>query len=70
MYLAIDTITRKQLVCKLVNLDLIRGKNYQSRLQRGHQEADILRQLQHVSEFLAMRMGQPLTKSSPISSLT
>jgi hypothetical protein len=47
--LANDVQTGKQLVCKLVNLDKIRGKDAQNNIQRKFQEADILRQLQHVS---------------------
>ncbi|KAH7001996.1 kinase-like domain-containing protein [Ilyonectria destructans] len=47
VHLAIDTVTKKQLVCKLVNLDRLQGKNAQEELRRKFQEADILRQLRH-----------------------
>ncbi|GKU03923.1 camk protein kinase [Fusarium langsethiae] len=45
--LANDVQTGKQLVCKLVNLDKIHGKNAQDDIRRKFQEADILRQLHH-----------------------
>ncbi|KAM0303694.1 hypothetical protein ACHAPM_003263 [Fusarium culmorum] len=45
--LANDVQTGKQLVCKLVNLDKIHGKNAQDEIRRKFQEADILRQLHH-----------------------
>ncbi|KAJ4264899.1 hypothetical protein NW762_005142 [Fusarium torreyae] len=45
--LASDVQTGKQLVCKLVNLDKIQGKNSQEDIRRKFQEADILRQLRH-----------------------
>ncbi|RFN43932.1 camk protein kinase [Fusarium flagelliforme] len=45
--LANDVETGKQLVCKLINLDKIRGKNSQDDIRRKFQETDILRQLQH-----------------------
>ncbi|KAF4334199.1 CAMK kinase [Fusarium beomiforme] len=45
--LAKDVQTKKQLVCKLVNLDKIQGKNAQEDIRRKFQEADILRQLRH-----------------------
>ncbi|KAM0562511.1 hypothetical protein ACHAPJ_002201 [Fusarium lateritium] len=45
--LANDVQTGKQLVCKLVNLDKIQGKNAQEDIRRKFQEADILRQLRH-----------------------
>ncbi|CAG7562947.1 unnamed protein product [Fusarium equiseti] len=45
--LANDVETGKQLVCKLINLDKIRGKNAQDDIRRKFQETDILRQLQH-----------------------
>ncbi|KAF4986903.1 hypothetical protein FGRMN_10629 [Fusarium graminum] len=45
--LASDVQTGKQLVCKLINLDKIQGKNSQEEIRRKFQEADILRQLRH-----------------------
>ncbi|KAF4448149.1 hypothetical protein F53441_8407 [Fusarium austroafricanum] len=45
--LANDVQTKKQLVCKLINLDKIKGKNAQEDIRRKFQEADILRQLRH-----------------------
>jgi meiosis-specific serine/threonine-protein kinase MEK1 len=45
--LANDVQTGKQLVCKLVNLYKIHGKNAQDDIRRKFQEADILRQLHH-----------------------
>ncbi|KAG8668731.1 hypothetical protein FPOAC1_008115 [Fusarium poae] len=45
--LANDVQTGKQLVCKLVNLDKIHGKNAKDDIRRKFQEADILRQLHH-----------------------
>uniref|UniRef100_A0A0D2XZB6 Protein kinase domain-containing protein n=1 Tax=Fusarium oxysporum (strain Fo5176) TaxID=660025 RepID=A0A0D2XZB6_FUSOF len=45
--LANDVQTKKQLVCKLINLDKIQGKNPQEDIRRKFQEADILRQLRH-----------------------
>ncbi|CVL01096.1 related to calmodulin-binding protein kinase [Fusarium mangiferae] len=45
--LASDVQTKKQLVCKLINLDKIQGKNSQEDIRRKFQEADILRQLRH-----------------------
>ncbi|KAG9498788.1 hypothetical protein J7337_009599 [Fusarium musae] len=45
--LANDIQTKKQLVCKLINLDKIQGKNSQEDIRRKFQEADILRQLRH-----------------------
>ncbi|SPJ76260.1 related to calmodulin-binding protein kinase [Fusarium torulosum] len=45
--LANDVQTGKQLVCKLINLDKIQGKNAQEDIRRKFQEADILRQLRH-----------------------
>ncbi|KAF4999021.1 hypothetical protein FDECE_11637 [Fusarium decemcellulare] len=45
--LANDVLRKKQLVCKIVNLDKIQGKNAQEEIRRKFQEADILRQLRH-----------------------
>ncbi|KAI6751057.1 hypothetical protein HG530_013971 [Fusarium avenaceum] len=45
--LANDVQTGKQLVCKLINLDKIQGRNAQEDIRRKFQEADILRQLRH-----------------------
>ncbi|KAF4957633.1 hypothetical protein FGADI_2995 [Fusarium gaditjirri] len=45
--LANDVQTKKQLVCKLINLDKIQGKNSQDDIRRKFQEADLLRQLRH-----------------------
>lgn len=59
--LANDVQTGKQLVCKLVNLDKIHGKNAQDEIRRKFQEADILRQLHHVS---LLSLG--VTKSSQL----
>ncbi|KAK7428924.1 hypothetical protein QQZ08_004538 [Neonectria magnoliae] len=47
VHLAVDVVTRKQLVCKLVNLDKIQGNNSREELRRKFQEADLLRQLRH-----------------------
>ncbi|KAH7159936.1 kinase-like domain-containing protein [Dactylonectria estremocensis] len=47
VHLALDAVTRKQLVCKLVNLDKLHKKNPPEELRRKFQEADILRQLRH-----------------------
>ncbi|KAH7143939.1 kinase-like domain-containing protein [Dactylonectria macrodidyma] len=47
VHLALDSVTRKQLVCKLVNLDKLHKKNAPEELRRKFQEADILRQLRH-----------------------
>lgn len=49
MHLAIDAVTKKQLVCKVVNLDRLKGKNMREEVRRKYQEGDILRQLRHVS---------------------
>lgn len=49
VYLATETETEKQLVCKLVNLQSVRSKNRREELRRKWQETDVLRQLQHVS---------------------
>ncbi|UPK93927.1 hypothetical protein LCI18_004862 [Fusarium solani-melongenae] len=45
--LANEVSTGKQLVCKIVNLDKIQGRNAQEDIRRKFQEADILRQLRH-----------------------
>ncbi|KAF5027879.1 hypothetical protein F66182_20 [Fusarium sp. NRRL 66182] len=45
--LANDVQTGKQLVCKLINLDKLQGKNSHEDIRRKFQEADILRQLRH-----------------------
>ncbi|KAI8715447.1 hypothetical protein NCS52_01052500 [Fusarium sp. LHS14.1] len=45
--LANEVSTGKQLVCKIVNLDKLQGKNAQEDIRRKFQEADILRQLRH-----------------------
>ncbi|KAI5459883.1 kinase-like domain-containing protein [Mariannaea sp. PMI_226] len=47
VHLAIDVATKKQLVCKLVNLDRIHGRNTREEVRRKYQEGDILRQLRH-----------------------
>ncbi|KAK7415089.1 hypothetical protein QQX98_006121 [Neonectria punicea] len=47
VHLAVDVVTRKQLVCKLVNLDKLQGNNSREELRRKFQEADLLRQLRH-----------------------
>lgn len=49
VHLATEMATKKQLVCKVVNLDKIKGKNSAEELRRRRQEVDILRQLRHVS---------------------
>ncbi|KAM5345393.1 hypothetical protein ACJ41O_011255 [Fusarium nematophilum] len=49
--LAKDVSTGKQLVCKLVNLAKIQGKNSEEDIRRKFQEADILRQLRHASSM-------------------
>lgn len=53
VYLTRVVSTGKQIVCKLVNLDKL-GNNGCEEVRRKFQEADILRQLQHVS---AVRFG-------------
>ncbi|PNY29343.1 Protein kinase-like domain protein [Tolypocladium capitatum] len=45
--LATEVATKKQLVCKMVNLKAIRSENGPEELRRKLQEADVLRQLQH-----------------------
>ncbi|KAF7550928.1 hypothetical protein G7046_g7860 [Stylonectria norvegica] len=57
VYLALDVPTKKQLVCKLVNLDRTQGKHTLEERQKNLQEADILRQLRHVG-------SRPLWKAS------
>lgn len=52
MYLAIESRTKKQLVCKLVNLDKLQGKARREEVRRKFQEADVLRQLHHVRSSL------------------
>ncbi|KAF4503907.1 hypothetical protein G6O67_008842 [Ophiocordyceps sinensis] len=47
VYLATEVETKKQLVCKVVDLKKIRGCNAPEELRRKLQEADVLRQLQH-----------------------
>ncbi|KAM4068107.1 kinase [Hirsutella rhossiliensis] len=47
VYLATEIETKKQLVCKVVDLKKIRGRNAPEELRRKLQEADVLRQLQH-----------------------
>uniref|UniRef100_A0A8H7KB76 Uncharacterized protein n=1 Tax=Bionectria ochroleuca TaxID=29856 RepID=A0A8H7KB76_BIOOC len=47
VHLATDTKTKKQLVCKVVNLQKLRGRDVTKQVQRRFQEADILRQLHH-----------------------
>lgn len=49
VYLALESKTRRQLVCKLVNLGRQDGKMPQDELYRKLQEIDVLRQLKHVS---------------------
>lgn len=49
MYLALHPKSGKQLVCKVVNLDDPKNKTKPEARRRKFQEADILRQLQHVS---------------------
>lgn len=48
VYLATEVETKKQLVCKVVDLKNLRGRNAPEELRRKLQEADVLRQLQHV----------------------
>jgi calcium/calmodulin-dependent protein kinase I len=50
VYLATDTKTKKQLVCKVVDLKQLEaeGKTGLARAARLIQETDILRQLHHV----------------------
>ncbi|PHH79034.1 hypothetical protein CDD80_5748 [Ophiocordyceps camponoti-rufipedis] len=47
VYLATEVETRKQLVCKIVDLSKLKGKNAPEDIRRRLQEADVLRQLQH-----------------------
>ncbi|CAH0022926.1 unnamed protein product [Clonostachys rhizophaga] len=47
VHLATDTKTKKQLVCKVVNLQKLRGRDATKQVQRRFQEVDILRQLHH-----------------------
>ena len=49
VYLALDKFTKRQLVCKVKNLDRIRREGGRSEVKRLSQEVDILRQLDHVS---------------------
>lgn len=58
VYLAIDVITKKQLVCKLVNLDKQHSRSAGDVRRRTFQETDILRQLQHVSAVQSMVKGK------------
>ncbi|KAF4437508.1 CAMK kinase [Fusarium acutatum] len=67
--LANDVQTKKQLVCKLINLDKIQGKNSQEDIRRKFQEADILRQLRHVSRLVLVSRVS-LTCNSLTSFLT
>jgi serine/threonine protein kinase len=62
--LANDVQTGKQLVCKLINLDKIQGKNAQEDIRRKFQEADILRQLRHVSQ-LTFRLKTVTNSTKP-----
>lgn len=57
--------SKKQLVCKLVNLDNVRGKNMAEGIRRRRQEVDILRQLQHVGNKSPYVDGYMLTRSKP-----
>ncbi|KYK61436.1 hypothetical protein DCS_02578 [Drechmeria coniospora] len=47
VYLAVEVATKKQVVCKLVNLRSTKDKNDKEELRRKLQETDVLRQLQH-----------------------
>ncbi|RCI15990.1 hypothetical protein L249_2991 [Ophiocordyceps polyrhachis-furcata BCC 54312] len=47
VYLASEVETRKQLVCKIVDLSKIKGKDAVDSIRRKLQEADVLRQLHH-----------------------
>lgn len=49
MYLATENEAKKQLVCKVVSLKQPRTSKKPAELRRKLQEADVLRQLQHVS---------------------
>lgn len=49
VYLALESKTKRQLVCKLVNLGRQDGKMPQDELYRKLQEIDVLRQLKHAS---------------------
>ena len=57
VYLAIDSNTKKQLVCKVVNLDKLQGRHGREQLWRKFQEVDILRQLQHVRAIARLQKG-------------
>lgn len=47
-HLALDVATKKQLVCKLINVGQQAHRNPKKALQSALQEADVLRQLHHV----------------------
>ncbi|PFH60566.1 hypothetical protein XA68_10771 [Ophiocordyceps unilateralis] len=47
VYLATEVETKKQLVCKVVDLSKLKGRNAPEDIRRKLQEADVLRQLQH-----------------------
>ncbi|RDA89800.1 hypothetical protein CP533_3329 [Ophiocordyceps camponoti-saundersi (nom. inval.)] len=47
VYLACEVETRKQLVCKVVDLSKIKGRDASENIRRKLQEADVLRQLHH-----------------------
>lgn len=55
MYLATENEAKKQLVCKVVSLKQPRTSKKPAELRRKLQEADVLRQLQHVSIMSAQR---------------
>ena len=65
MYLATEAATKKQLVCKLVNLKAIRSRNGPEELRRKLQEADVLRQLQHARIPRDCPFLSKLTKPQP-----
>ena len=64
MYLAIDSNTKKQLVCKVINLDKLQARRGREQLRRTFQEVDILRQLQHVSYHTVTKTKSSLTSIS------
>ncbi|KAI9167473.1 hypothetical protein HJFPF1_03601 [Paramyrothecium foliicola] len=63
VYLAHETTTKRQLVCKLVNLDKIRGLDVDEIRRRKLQEADILRQLQHVRIVFCLITTKPVNSA-------
>lgn len=66
VYLAIEKATRRQLVCKIKDLDKVRRKRGAAEVRRLVQEIDILRQLDHVSHVLSGGFPSVSTHSSAV----